>query len=80
MVAITGGHAGVWTGPERRAVVDHADHPSRQLERVGAGVFRYGLALIFLWAGLLKFTVYEAKNIEPMVLNSPIFAWAYQRP
>jgi len=49
-----------------------------QFERAGASVFRYGLALIFLWAGVLKFAAYEAKNIEPLVMNSPIFAWAYQ--
>ena len=78
MVAMTGGHAVAWTGAERRAVVDHVGHPGLGLERVGASVFRYGLALIFLWAGLLKFTAYEAKNIEPMVMNSPIFVWAYQ--
>lgn len=48
------------------------------LERVGEFVFRYGLVIILLWAGLLKFTEYEANNIEPMVANSPLWAWAYQ--
>lgn len=28
-----------------------------------------------MWAGLLKFAAYEAKNIEPMVINSPIWSW-----
>lgn len=48
------------------------------LQRAGEFVFRYGLVVVFLWIGLLKFTEYEAKNIEPFVSNSPIFAWAYQ--
>lgn len=34
--------------------------------------------VIFLWIGLLKFTEYEAKGIEPLVANSPFFAWALQ--
>ncbi len=49
-----------------------------KLMRAGEFVFRYGLAVIFLWAGLLKFTAYEAKNIEGLVANSPIWSWAYQ--
>ena len=49
---------------------------SASMKRAGRLVFRYGLALIFLWAGLLKFTAYEAKNIEPMVTNSPSWSWA----
>jgi len=48
------------------------------LMRVGQAVMRYGLAAVFLWIGLLKFTAYEARNIEPMVANSPIWSWAYQ--
>ncbi len=49
-----------------------------KLMRAGEFVLRYGLAAVFLWIGLLKFTAYEAKNIEPFVANSPIWSWAYQ--
>ena len=38
-----------------------------KLKRLGEYVFRYGLVAIFLWIGLLKFTAYEAKGIEPFV-------------
>lgn len=48
-----------------------------RLERAGAIVLRYGLAIILLWIGGLKFTMYEAKGIEPLVMNSPFLAWAY---
>ena len=44
-------------------------------QRIGELVMRYGLAAVFLWIGLLKFTAYEAKNIEPFVTNSPIWSW-----
>ncbi len=57
---------------ERHTRVEHAD----TVKRVGRFVFRYGLAMIFVWAGFLKFFAYEAKNIEPMVTNSPIWSWA----
>ena len=54
-----------------------ADHAGVTFERVGAIVLRYGLALILIWVGGLKFTAYEAKGIEPLVVNSPFLAWAY---
>lgn len=65
----------IWTGIERRkpAAVETVD---ARMRRIGEFVFRYGLSAIFLWIGLLKFTDYEAKNIEPLVTNSPIWSWA----
>lgn len=55
--------------PIERAGVD--------LEMVGGMVLRYGLVLILVWVGGLKFTDYEAKGIEPLVANSPFLSWAY---
>lgn len=79
MTTTIGNHGpGPGASPEMRAPYQSPDAAGVAFERAGAKVFRYGLALIFLWAGLLKFTAYEAKNIEPMVMNSPIWAWAYQ--
>jgi len=48
------------------------------LKHAGELVARYGLVAVFLWIGCLKFTEYEAMNIEPFVANSPLFGWAYQ--
>lgn len=45
-----------------------------QLERAGTFLLRYSLVLIFLWVGLLKFTEYEAKAIEPLLANSPLWS------
>ena len=55
-----------------------ADDMGLKLRNAGEYVMRYGLVAVFLWIGLLKFTAYEAKNIEPFVANSPLFSWAYQ--
>lgn len=43
--------------------------------RAGALVMRYGLAIIFLWIGGMKFTAYEAQGIAPFVANSPLVSW-----
>lgn len=38
-------------------------------------VARYGLVLIILGFGLLKFTAYEAEAIRPLVESSPLMRW-----
>lgn len=63
---------------EAQRIAVRGSDTAAQLMGAGAAVMRYGLAAVFLWIGLLKFTAYEAKNIEPMVANSPIWSWAYQ--
>jgi uncharacterized membrane protein YkgB len=40
-------------------------------------VIRYGLALIIVWIGALKFAAYEAAAIEGLVANSPLLSWTY---
>ncbi|MBD2080191.1 DUF417 family protein [Leptolyngbya sp. FACHB-17] len=47
----------------------------RNLEIAGLLIIRYGLVLIFLWIGLLKFLPFEAKAIEPLVAHSPFMSW-----
>ncbi|MDQ6762324.1 MAG: DUF417 family protein [Bacteroidota bacterium] len=47
------------------------------LERLGEGIIRYGLVIVLLWVGFLKFTPYEAEGIKPLVMNSPLLSWAY---
>lgn len=46
-------------------------------EAAGAAIIRYGLALVLLWIGAMKFTAYEAEGISGFVQNSPLFSWAY---
>ena len=48
-----------------------------RLQAVGSLVLRYGLVLVVGWIGLMKFTEYEAKGIQPMVAHSPLMSWMY---
>ncbi len=45
------------------------------LESIGAKVIRYGLVIILLWVGALKFTAYEAEGIQGLIANSPLMSW-----
>ena len=48
------------------------------LDRAGGHTVRYGLVLVLLWIGAMKFTAYEAEGISGLVANSPLMSWAYQ--
>jgi|GEM_PF-41790 len=48
---------------------------SAKIFRLGTIVVRYGLALIFLWFGCMKFTSYEATGVAPFIANSPLVDW-----
>jgi len=67
-----------WSGVERRAP-RQIDRTGINIKRIGEFIFRYGLALVFVWLGLLKFTLYEANNIAALIDHSPFFSWLYQR-
>ena len=47
------------------------------LENVGEKIIRYGLVVILLSVGALKFTAYEAEAIQGLVANSPLMSWMY---
>jgi reactive chlorine resistance protein C len=47
------------------------------LEALGLSISRYGLALVLLLIGLLKFTTVEAAGIQPLVAHSPLLSWTY---
>src|ERR1700741_3249632 len=48
-----------------------------RIRATGALVLRHGLVLVIGWIGLMKFTGYEAKGIEPLVAHSPFMSWMY---
>jgi uncharacterized membrane protein YkgB len=50
---------------------------SNRLPFIGMHVTRYGLVLVLLWIGGMKFTAYEAEGIRPLVANSPLMGWVY---
>ncbi len=47
----------------------------RRIENIGEAMVRYALAAVVGTIGALKFTDYEAHNIEPLVANSPLTSW-----
>src|SRR5262245_64123580 len=49
----------------------------QRLRMIGTHVTRYGLVVVLLWIGGMKFTLYEAEGIKPMVANSPLLGWVY---
>jgi uncharacterized membrane protein YkgB len=48
-----------------------------RLESVGLHVTRYAIVVVLVWIGAMKFTAYEAGEIEPLVANSPLMSWLY---
>jgi uncharacterized membrane protein YkgB len=48
------------------------------IETAGRHSIRYGLVVVLLWIGGMKFTAYEAEGISGFVSNSPLMFWAYQ--
>jgi reactive chlorine resistance protein C len=51
---------------------------SDRLRMIGMHVARYGLVVVLLWIGGMKFTAYEAEGIRPLVANSPLMDWVYK--
>ena len=49
-----------------------------RLNAIGMHVARYGLVIVLLWIGGMKFTAYEAEGIRPLVTNSPLMGWVYR--
>ena len=49
-----------------------------RLKLIGMHVARYGLVIVLLWIGGMKFTAYEAEGIKPLVANSPLMSWVYR--
>lgn len=50
-------------------------NPGGQILGIGRFVMRYGLALIFVWFGFMKFTSYEATGVAGLIANSPLVGW-----
>jgi uncharacterized membrane protein YkgB len=50
------------------------------LDHIGKKVVRFGIVIVFLWIGGLKFFTYEADGIVPFVANSPFMSFFYNHP
>ena len=47
---------------------------AERLKGIGTHITRYGLVIVLLWIGGMKFTAYEAEGIRPLVANSPLMS------
>ncbi|WP_207424335.1 DUF417 family protein [Desertivirga brevis] len=50
------------------------------LDQFGKNAIRFGIVVVFLWIGGLKFFTYEADGIVPFVANSPFMSFFYNFP
>jgi len=61
----------------------YTNEPSRSaalagaLNRPGIEIIRYGLVIVLLWIGGMKFTSYEAAGIATLEMHSPFVNWLY---
>src|SRR6266481_9518813 len=61
----------------------YTNEPSRSaalagaLNRPGIEILRYGLVIVLLWIGGMKFTSYETAGIAPLEMHSPLMNWLY---
>jgi uncharacterized membrane protein YkgB len=51
-----------------------------QLDQFGKKAVRFGIVVVFLWIGALKFFTYEADGVVPFVANSPFMSFFYSHP
>ncbi|MEJ2900804.1 DUF417 family protein [Pedobacter panaciterrae] len=50
------------------------------LDQLGKNAIRFGIVIVFLWIGGLKFFTYEADGVVPFVANSPFMSFFYNHP
>lgn len=50
------------------------------LDQLGKNAIRFGIVIVFIWIGGLKFFAYEADGIVPFVANSPFMSFFYNHP
>lgn len=52
-------------------------HEESAVAAAGRHFAVYGLAIVFIWIGAMKFTSYEANAIQGLVASSPFLSWLY---
>jgi len=48
---------------------------AKTFKTLGQFIFRYGLGLVFIWMGVLKFKNSEADYLKEILQNSSLFSW-----
>src|SRR5713226_9397201 len=73
MDIVSAGSAGI----DRAMLGVRSTRVQSRLETAGVTVSRYGLVVVLLLIGVLKFTPGEAAGIQPLVAHSPLMSWMY---
>lgn len=60
-----------------RSLRAHARFAGDTLFRAGLAVARYGLAIVLVAIGGLKFTAAEAEGVRGLIEHSPLLSWMY---
>lgn len=60
----------------KQSIIEKIAH----LETRGKIAVRFGIVIVLLWIGGLKFFAYEADGIVPFVANSPFMSFLYSHP
>ncbi len=60
------------------AAMTESERVGAKIESVGGIIIRYGLVLVLLWLGGMKFTLYEAEGLRGVVSTSPLLSWGYR--
>lgn len=55
----------------------NAESRGAQLELIGGRIIRYGIVMMLLWIGALKFAAYEAEGVHGLMSHSPLMSWLY---
>ena len=56
-------------------MIQQQNNSGLRLENLGSVILRYGLAIILIWVGFLKFSSYEAEAVHGLALSSPFLSW-----
>ncbi|MEO5903779.1 MAG: DUF417 family protein [Gemmatimonadaceae bacterium] len=54
-----------------------SDGRGQSFERIGSLILRYGLVMMLVWIGALKFAKYEADGVKMLATTSPFLSWGY---
>jgi uncharacterized membrane protein YkgB len=57
--------------------MSESPHLGNTRQPIAEALIRYGLVVVIMWIGVMKFTAYEAGGIQPLVAHSPCMSWVY---
>lgn len=70
-------HAKATSAPQATPTAWISVPRANHIQFAGEFLIRYGLTLILLWIGAMKFTAFEAAAIQPLIASSPFMGWMY---